>query len=51
MVALISAYLQPDQGYTARRAMFKEGDTGDYDLLARFGEWDATQDAKPEDLL
>ncbi len=50
LVALISAYLQPDQGYTARRAMFKEGDIGDYDLLARFGEWDATQDAKPEDL-
>ena len=50
LVALISAYLQADQGYTARRAMLKESDTGDYDLLARFGEWDATQDATPEDL-
>jgi ATP-dependent helicase/nuclease subunit B len=47
---LIRAYFSPAQGYTARRAMFKEGDKGDYDQLARFGEWDATQDPTPEDL-
>lgn len=50
LIALISAYMKADQGYTARRAMFKEGDAGDYDLLSRFGEWDATQDPSPEDL-
>ena len=48
--ALIRAYMQPDQGYTARRAMFKDADRGDYDQLARFGEWDATQDPSPENL-
>ena len=48
--ALIRAYSSPTQGYTSRRAVFKEGDKGDYDQLARFGEWDATQDPTPEDL-
>jgi len=48
--ALIRAYSAPNRGYTSRRVMFKEGDTGDYDQLARFGEWDATQDPTPEDL-
>lgn len=48
--ALIRAYSSPTQGYTSRRAMFKEAEKGDYDQLARFGEWDATQDPTPEDL-
>ncbi|HEY9020185.1 MAG TPA: double-strand break repair protein AddB [Paracoccaceae bacterium] len=48
--ALIRAYSSPKQGYTSRRAVFKEADKGDYDQLARFGEWDATQDPTPEDL-
>jgi ATP-dependent helicase/nuclease subunit B len=48
--ALIRAYSDPNQGYTARRAMFKDIDKSDYDQLARFGEWDATQDPTPEDL-
>ena len=47
---LIGAYLSKDQGFTARRAMQKDSDTGDYDHLARFGEWDRSADAKPEDL-
>ncbi len=47
---LLAAYLLRDQGYTARRAHFQEQDVGDYDHLARFGEWDATQDANPEDV-
>ena len=37
------------QGFTARRAMQKAGDVGDYDQLARFGEWELTDlpDARP----
>jgi ATP-dependent helicase/nuclease subunit B len=47
---LIAAYQNPAQGYTARRMMQKDTNTGDYDLLARFGEWDGTTDPTPEDL-
>ncbi len=47
---LISAYLEPDQGYTARRRMARDSAAGDYDLLARFGEWDATDPPQPEDV-
>ncbi|WP_319825176.1 double-strand break repair protein AddB [Thalassovita sp.] len=39
---LISAYLSPEIGFTARRAMFREQDVSDYDPLSRFGEWDLT---------
>ncbi|WP_171123748.1 MULTISPECIES: double-strand break repair protein AddB [unclassified Ruegeria] len=45
---LISAYLEPDQGFTARRMLHKDTDVGDYDHLARFGEWDRTSDSAPE---
>ena len=38
--ALIQAYHNPDQGFTARRAVHKQRFDGDYDHLARFGEWD-----------
>ncbi len=48
--ALIRAYFSPTQGYTSRRAMLKDADTGDYDQLARFGEWDGTDAPHPEDL-
>jgi double-strand break repair protein AddB len=48
---LISAYLDPTQGFTARRAMFKKEDIGDYDQLARFGEWDITDAPLSEDVL
>ncbi|SLN43837.1 PD-(D/E)XK nuclease superfamily protein [Roseovarius litorisediminis] len=41
---LIAAYMAPDKGYTARRAMHSKRDHGDYDQLARFGEWDITDD-------
>lgn len=47
---LIMAYLDQSQGFTSRRTMNKNIIEGDYDLLARFGEWDATQDPTPEDL-
>ena len=41
---LIAAYADPDKGYVARRAMHKLSDISDYDQLARFGEWDITDD-------
>ncbi|MBD3665212.1 double-strand break repair protein AddB [Sulfitobacter sp. TSTF-M16] len=47
---LISAYLKPDQGFTARRFALSDVFGGDYDQLARFGEWDGTMDPVPEDL-
>ncbi|MEM6306353.1 MAG: double-strand break repair protein AddB [Pseudomonadota bacterium] len=39
---LISAYQQPNQGFTARRALLKVTDFTDYDHLSRYGEWDTT---------
>ncbi|MEP2029769.1 MAG: double-strand break repair protein AddB [Paracoccaceae bacterium] len=47
---LIAAYQDPEQGYTSRRSVQKDTDKGDYDQLARFGEWDNTFDPMPEDL-
>lgn len=47
---LISAYLEPETGYTARRAMFQERDISDYDPLSRYGEWDLTVPPTKEDL-
>jgi ATP-dependent helicase/nuclease subunit B len=47
---LIGKYAKATQGYTARRAMREQKDKSDYDHLSRFGEWDMTADAKPEDL-
>ncbi|MFD0911001.1 double-strand break repair protein AddB [Ruegeria arenilitoris] len=47
---LISAYLESDQGFSSRRMMHKDSDVGDYDHLARFGEWDRTAETRPEDL-
>ncbi len=41
---LIAAYLDPATGFTARRAMESKTDISDYDQLARFGEWDITDD-------
>ncbi|MGH1355132.1 MAG: double-strand break repair protein AddB [Thalassovita sp.] len=45
---LISAYLEPETGYTARRAMFQDRDISDYDPLSRFGEWDLTVEPEKE---
>ncbi|AXI44076.1 double-strand break repair protein AddB [Sulfitobacter sp. SK011] len=47
---LISKYLDETQGFTARRLVKTEEAAGDYDQLARFGEWDGTTDPTPEDL-
>ena len=46
--ALLRAYLRSEQGYTSRRGYQKAGQEGDYDLLARFGEWDAITDPSKE---
>lgn len=48
---LLKAYLDPNQGFTARRMMERDGFDGDYDHLARYGEWDGSDAAKPEDIL
>lgn len=47
---LVSAYLEPDQGFSSRRMLHKDTDIGDYDHLARFGEWDRTAETRSEDL-
>ncbi|WP_299349144.1 double-strand break repair protein AddB [uncultured Shimia sp.] len=47
---LIGYYADTANGFTSRRAMNSDRDVGDYDQLARFGEWDVTDPAKPEDL-
>ncbi|MGJ8582885.1 MAG: double-strand break repair protein AddB [Marinosulfonomonas sp.] len=43
-IELITQYQRPDQGYTSRRAMVEVAFGGDFDHLARFGEWDETQE-------
>jgi ATP-dependent helicase/nuclease subunit B len=47
---LIGRYLTDDQGYTSRRANQKQVWEGDYDHLARFGEWSDVDDAVSEDV-
>ncbi len=49
--ALISAYRDPMRGYTSRRAMVETALGGDYDDLARYGEWGVTDAAVAEDLI
>jgi len=50
LAVLIAAYFEPDQGFTSRRMLHKDSDKGDFDHLARFGEWDRTSNPTPEDL-
>ncbi|MDT8857579.1 double-strand break repair protein AddB [Paracoccaceae bacterium Fryx2] len=47
---LIARYLTHDQGYAARRAVFEERFPGDYDHLARYGEWEMNAWPEPEDV-
>lgn len=47
---LIGAYARRGQGYAARRAVFSERFPGDYDHLARFGEWEMTDTPVPQDV-
>jgi hypothetical protein len=39
--------MDPDKGFVARRAPHTARDQGDYDQLARFGEWDITDVPTP----
>ena len=47
---LITKYNDPSRGYSARIAMQMRSDAGYYDHLSRFGEWDTSKTATPEDL-
>ena len=47
---LIAAYLRRETGYIARRAVFETRRAGDYDHLARFGEWQMSDAPDPEDV-
>lgn len=47
---LLRHFQDPSVGYTSRGAMYKLDDKSDYDLLARFGEWDIDTLAEAEDL-
>ncbi|MEY8881371.1 double-strand break repair protein AddB [Donghicola sp. XS_ASV15] len=46
--SLLSSYRDVDKGYTSRRAVKNETFEGDFDHLARYGEWEPTDDANPE---
>ncbi|MGL6208675.1 MAG: PD-(D/E)XK nuclease family protein, partial [Paracoccaceae bacterium] len=48
MTRLIADYGQRETGYAARRAMFQDRMAGDYDHLARYGEWQMTDRAEPQ---
>lgn len=45
---LITRYAQRETGYVSRRAVFETRIAGDYDHLARFGEWEMTDRAAPQ---
>ena len=44
----ITSYAKPSTGYTAHSRVARTGHPGDYDQLARFGEWDDTMPPEPE---
>ncbi|WCR00573.1 double-strand break repair protein AddB [Paracoccus aestuarii] len=46
-VRLVASYLTGDAGFTAMRAPQLTTYAGDYDHLARFGEWSLTDPARP----
>ncbi len=48
LITLMTRYLTRNTGYTSRRAMFETRYPGDYDHLARFGEWQMSDNALPE---
>jgi RecB family exonuclease len=47
---LVGRYAQRAQGYAARRAPKRAEQAGDYDQLARFGEWEMTDRPVPQDV-
>ncbi|MEF3045938.1 double-strand break repair protein AddB [Pseudotabrizicola sp. L79] len=50
LMRLIRSYMTHGQGYIARRAVQTEQSKGDFDHLARFGEWEMTDASVPEDV-
>ena len=50
LVHLVAEYLSLSKGYASRRAVFGAAFPGDYDHLARFGEWDMTDAPEPGDV-
>jgi len=50
LARLIRHYDDPARGYTAQRAVQFMDNTGDYDHLARAGEWDLSVPPTPEDV-
>ncbi|NNE88938.1 MAG: double-strand break repair protein AddB [Silicimonas sp.] len=48
LATLLLRYDSEEQGYISRRIMEKSKFGGDYDHLARFGEWDETQSSVAE---
>ncbi|MYI68620.1 MAG: double-strand break repair protein AddB, partial [Boseongicola sp. SB0673_bin_14] len=47
LTELLEKFQRPETGYISRRAMEKVRFQGDYDHLARFGEWDASATTRP----
>lgn len=47
LIALVTRYMQRSTGYTSRRAVFEDRFPGDYDHLARHGEWQMSDRATP----
>lgn len=50
LLRLIGSYARREQGYAARRAVFSDRQQGDFDHLARFGEWEMTDSPSPQDV-
>jgi double-strand break repair protein AddB len=48
--SLVEAYFDAEQGFSSRRMVHRDDFAGDYDHLARYGEWDRSSDPVPEDL-
>jgi RecB family exonuclease len=45
---LFAHWQRIDRGYTARIALFSKTDYSPYDHLSRFGEWDTSDEPKPQ---
>lgn len=50
LCALLAAFAGRGRGYTSRRAVAEERMEGDYDHLARYGEWEMSDPPVPEDV-
>ncbi len=47
---LVTRWQDPNRGYSSRMAVKRNGFSGDFDHLARFGEWDLSTAVTPEDI-